>query len=619
MYHNYHKSIRTILTVAVLFALTLMSVSPAAAVVVGNDEINFIEVRYNYPSPGESTWCYEIKSGRQPAISHVLWELNLDCLEITDAGTWDGVNKDNRTSGGGVPVIGEDGSTGRVGLKFDQGFADNEIRYYYFTVDGNYAPDENITIISKGGNGFDEALITGPSASCGTIGSPALDLEKYINDADADDAPGVSLTEGDDFNYVFTTTNTGDVPLTNVTVIDDVLGTICSVASLGIDESFTCTVSLSAELGLHSNLGLAHAVYQGISVEDTDPAHYTGVPRFVPNPAVDIEKYIFDEDADEAPGPELLEGENVTFWFNVVNIGNVDLTNVRIVDDVLGPICGTDYLAVGAPFRCEVNAPAELGLHTNIGTVTADYGTTAVSDSDPANYTGTPRFIPNPSIDLEKLVNGEDADEPIGPIVLLPATVSFEFVIENTGNVDLANVVISDDILGEICTFELLAVGQVETCGATPDAVEGQHVNIGTATGEYGGGSVSDTDPAHYFGKAPFVPKPGIDIEKLINGIDADTALEGPVLPVGSVTTFTYIITNTGNVPLLHVIVADNKLGTICVLAKLLPGQTVTCTKSSTAIAGPYSNIGKAGTWYGDPKNGGVKVQDIDWAHYTGK
>lgn len=618
MFHNSSRTIHRVLTLIVLFALAVMTASPALAVTVGNDEINFIGVRYNYPTPGESTWYYQVTSGSRPAISHVLWELNLGCLMVTKAGTWDGVNQDSLNDGAGIPVIGLDPPTGHTGLKFDQGFQEGETRYYFFTVNGNYLQDENITVVSKGGNGFDQGLIIGPAASCAALG-PKLDLEKFINEADADEAPGVSLTEGDAFNFVFTVTNTGNVPLADITITDDVLGFICSVSSLAVNGSATCNVASEAGLGLHSNLGLAYAVYQGIRVEDTDPAHYTGQPRFVPDPKIDLEKLVFDDDADEAPGPELVEGESVTFWFNVVNTGNVELTNIRIEDDVYGFICGIDSLDPMEHFRCEAYAPVGLGQHTNLGTVTADYGSTVVSDSDPANYFGVPRFIPNPAIDLEKLVNDDDADEPTGPIVLLPNTVGFSFIVRNTGNVNLSNVVINDDVLGEICSFALLSVGESKTCGVTADAAEGQHVNTGTAAGEYQGVTVTDTDPAHYLGKKPFVPKPGIDLEKYVNKFDADTSVEGPVLPVGSTVTFTYVVKNTGNVDLTNVIIADNKLGIICTIPRLVPGQIVTCTKTSKVIAGLYSNIGKAGTWYGDPKNGGVKVEAIDWGHYTGQ
>ena len=135
---------------------------------------------------------------------------------------------------------------------------------------------------------------------------------------------------------------------------------------------------------------------------------------------------------------------------------------------------------------------------------------------------------------------------------------------------------------------------------------------------DYNGTGVSDNDPGHYFGKKPFTPTPGLDIEKLVNGVDADEA-PGPFVPVGSLVTFTYIVTNTGNVTLSNIMVADNVLGTICTIATLAPGKSFPCTKTAAALAGTRSNIGKAAAWYGNPKAGGIKVSDSDWGHYTGQ
>ena len=66
---------------------------------------------------------------------------------------------------------------------------------------------------------------------------------------------------------------------------------------------------------------------------------------------------------------------------------------------------------------------------------------------------------------------------------------------------------------------------------------------------------MTDSNPANHFGDAA-----AIHIVKLINGQD-DDAPTGPHVPVGSTVTFTYVVTNTGNVPLANVTVVDDKLG----------------------------------------------------------
>lgn len=108
-----------------------------------------------------------------------------------------------------------------------------------------------------------------------------------------------------------------------------------------------------------------------------------------------------------------------------------------------------------------------------------------------------------------------------------------------------------------------------------------------------------------------------IDVEKWVNGEDADEA-PGPEIPVGETVTWTYQVTNNGFVPLYGVIVADDKLGTICKIPVLAPGETQTCEKTGTAIEGPYVNKAKAGATCIAPNGKKNSVKDTDVAHYLG-
>ena len=82
-----------------------------------------------------------------------------------------------------------------------------------------------------------------------------------------------------------------------------------------------------------------------------------------------------------------------------------------------------------------------------------------------------------------------------------------------------------------------------------PKCVEGcQFDNLGLATGmDPGGRGLEATDPSHYCNP----PEPAITIEKATNGIDADdpNAGDAPQIGIGNLVTWTYVVTNTGNVP----------------------------------------------------------------------
>ena len=155
------------LVVAGAFTLAmclLLAPRSTFAVAIGSHTVDFIAVRYDFPSPGQSTWYYKVISGHSPSISHVTFELNLDCVSVLDAGTW-GPSQDDLHSGGGDPDVGYEPTTALTGLKFDDDFYGGEKRKYYFTLDGNY-PTGLITVAIKAGSEKQTGLVSGPSPVC---------------------------------------------------------------------------------------------------------------------------------------------------------------------------------------------------------------------------------------------------------------------------------------------------------------------------------------------------------------------------------------------------------------------------------------------------------------------
>ena len=108
------------------------------------------------------------------------------------------------------------------------------------------------------------------------------------------------------------------------------------------------------------------------------------------------------------------------------------------------------------------------------------------------------------------------------------------------------------------------------------------------------------------------VGDPRLSLEKRTNGEDADTA-PGPMVLVGSTVTWTYEVTNTGNVTLTNIVVTDDQEGSIGTISSLAPGASQTLTKTGTAVAGQYANIGTATTTYDEQT-----VTASDPSHYVG-
>lgn len=228
-------------------------------------------------------------------------------------------------------------------------------------------------------------------------------------------------------------------------------------------------------------------------------------------------------------------------------------------------------------------------------------------------------------ISLRKYTNGEDANTPTGPNIPLNNPVTWTYIITNTGSITLTDVVLTDDKIGLIgpggasnCppAGTILGPGDSLICTATGVAQLGQYANTGLVTGTTQLGvifprqTVTATDPSHYFG----LPGPAIVIKKATNGEDADTPT-GPLIPVGGAVTWTYVVTNTGNVILSPVTITDDRgVAVTCPKSSLAPLESMLCTGTGVAVAGQYANIG---TTVGIPP-AGPPVTSTDPSHYFG-
>ncbi len=437
-------------------------------------------------------------------------------------------------------------------------------------------------------------------------------------------------------------------------------------------SSFTTGVGAAAAADFNS-VGAIEVLINGVvelqaTVTVVQSLRPTTITANVQNTTASIQvvKSTNGQDANTTTGPLLAVGSTATFTYVVTNTGGVALSTVVVRDDngttgntaddftvtrTGGDANSNNILETTETWTYSATSVVTAGQYTNIGTVTAlDPSTNSVTDTDPSNHFGV-----TAGVNVVKSTNGQDANTATGPLLAVGATATFTYVVTNTGNVALGTVVVRDDNgttgntaddfnatlqSGDANSNGRLDTTETWTYQATRVVTAGQYANIATVTGtpvDSTGTAIpsitapTDTDPSNHFGVTT-----GINLVKSVNTQDANTTT-GPTLGVGANATFTYVLTNTGNVALGTIVVRDDngttgntaddfspaiQSGDTNSNSRLDTGETWTFQATRPVIAGQYTNIGSV---TGTPVDaagaaiaGFLQVTDTDPANYIG-
>ena len=418
--------------------------------------------------------------------------------------------------------------------------------------------------------------------------SPAIAIVKSAN-ATGFAAPGVTVT------YSYKVTNTGNVTLNPVTVTDPMPGLsaiTCPASSLAPTIAMTCTATYTTT---------QTDVNDG-SISNTGTA--AGTP---PSGAPVTASSSLEIPATRTPAIGLLKtasitsfsapGRSVTYSYKVTNTGNVTLNPVTVTDPMPGLsaiACPNSTLAPGGTQTCTATytttqADLDAGSIHNTGTAT---GTPPSGSPVTAQSTVTIPAVATPSIGLVKSAN-------MSCFSATGTLITYSYKVTNTGNVTLTSVGVTDPMTGLSaisCPSTTLAVGAAETCTATytttqADLDAGSIHNTGTATGTPpSGGPVTAQSSV----TIPSTQTPVIKVVKSASVSSYSSA--------GTPITYSYKVTNTGNVTLHSIAVTDPMTGLsaiTCPPGTLAPGASESCTASYTTTQtdvdnGSISNTGTA-------------------------
>ncbi|MEO8378160.1 MAG: DUF11 domain-containing protein, partial [Acidobacteriota bacterium] len=210
---------------------------------------------------------------------------------------------------------------------------------------------------------------------------------------------------------------------------------------------------------------------------------------------------------------------------------------------------------------------------------------------------------PSPSIGLFKQISLS----PTGPwssfLAVTTGPVYYRFTIENTGDVPLSPVSITDDTIDvSSCNASLASAtlpvavaandNHIVQCVAGPVAItSGSHTNTAHATGTYLGTPHDSEDSSATYATT------GLTLDK--------SAVQPTYLVAGNVINYNYLVTNSGFATLSGpVTVADDKTTVTCPALSTVgdldnffdPGESITCTSSYTITIADVTNASVTNT-----------------------
>ncbi len=438
------------------------------------------------------------------------------------------------------------------------------------------------------------------------------------------DVNGDGLVDaGDTIAYTFDVTNTGDIEADNIGVTDGKVGSVscpAAASALAPGDHVTCTatytiVKSDVTHGSVDNTATASGSVAGTgSTTVTSPPSSTSTPTTAPDPELTLAKSV-------SPTSVTGAGHSVTYSYLITNTGNVTITGVS-VDEVSFTGTGTSPV-VSCPPGAAALAPSASVLCTAAYTVTqADfdagsvYNTAIATGTDPATdpvasapSSATFTTTPTPGLTVVK-----SASSTGGSGLHAGDVITYSFVITNTGNVTLTNVAVDEGSFngsGSLSPVTCpsgaasLAPGAQLTCTATYDVTQtdvnaGDLSNSATAIGTPPGGVPGSVDSPPSTVVVPQKPEPALTLVK--------TAFPTTVSAAGKTVTYSFLVTNSGNVTVSDVAVFESSFtgtGTpstiTCPIAAavVLPGAHITCTATYRVTqadidAGSISNTATA-------------------------
>ncbi|MDX9848796.1 MAG: hypothetical protein RBT74_17590, partial [Tenuifilaceae bacterium] len=379
--------------------------------------------------------------------------------------------------------------------------------------------------------------------------------------------------------YSYLVTNTGNVTLTGISLSDDNDNDDmnCPFSTLAPGVKMTCTATHTFTQGELDAGGSLDNIVTASSNEASDATDNLSIP-ISQDPGINITK-----DADQSSVNAA--GNIITYTINVQNIGNTTLTGVSVNDPLLANLdCDAAeglqaagfIIAIGGTLTCTGTYAVTQSDIDNNGGGDGDIDNTATADSNQTEEDAaseTVLIVRNPLINIEK-------SSTTISIITAGQVVPYTFVVTNVGNTTLNNVVVTDPKCDATPAYQggddgdgKLQINEIwnYSCNHT---VTQDEINAGGNLYNMATADSDESDPDTDDFNIPISQLPALTIDKTATPTNYDS--------VGDVISYSYLVTNSGNVTLYNISVVDDKATVTCpdTSAGLAPLGQITCTAS---------------------------------------
>ncbi|RJP50089.1 MAG: hypothetical protein C4586_06390 [Anaerolineaceae bacterium] len=411
-------------------------------------------------------------------------------------------------------------------------------------------------------------------------------------------APTTYSTIGQTITYTYTLKNTGSGDLAGpFTVSDNVAATNdcpdAAPATLASGDSFNCTGAYQItqndlDTGTVTNTATASA---NGSPSNTVSKTITAIQ----SPALTLSK-------SASPTASSTVGAIITYTYTLRNTGNVTLTSPYAVADnkiasvncsgAASPLAPTATTTCTASYSI-TNNDITNGSVVNQAAATAKFKTTTITSNNATETVLTPPLVLTISV------------SPL-TATLPNQVITYTFSVFNNSEFTANSLSVTDSRITVNCPSTTLATGGTIDCTGTYTVTQADLdagstiVNSAQAAANNGSPISSNTVTASVaISQTP-------TLSATVSGSPSQPTSPAATLPAGTVITYTYTLTNTGNVTLSSPFsVTDDKTTITCSdQASMAPAATKTCTGTYTVTAadveaGSIINTGTASAVFG--------------------